>query len=117
EHAELSLLGGDLSRPAGEAEPTERMVGGTGGDRVRPATRGGNGLQGGLPAVPDADVEASIVETDVAAHDAGQLHVADNAVARVRPVHPLLLHRHRLQAEVAGHAGDLAGVVGLHAAD
>ena len=35
----------------------------------------------------------------------------------VRPVDPALLHEHALQAELRGHRRDLAGVVGLHAAD
>ena len=74
-------------------------------------------VQRPLPAVADADVEAGGVEPDVAAHDAGQLDVADPARRRVGPVDPVLLHGHGAEPEVAGDAGDGAGVVGLHAAD
>ena len=82
------LLGGDLARPVGEAEPAERMVGGAGGDRVRLAARRLDGLERGLPAVADADVEAGVVEADVAAHDPGQLDVADDARSPGRASRP-----------------------------
>ncbi len=59
----------------------------------------------------------AVVEPDVAAHDAGQLDVADDAVDGVVVVDPVLLHGHGLEPEVVGHAGHLAGVVRLHAAD
>ena len=94
------------------------MVGGSGRDRVRASAGGDDRLDRPLPAVAHADVEAGLVEAHVATHDAGQLDVADDAVHRVAAVvDPALLHRDAPEAEVAGHPGDLAGVVGLHPAD
>ena len=43
--------------------------------------------------------------------------VADLVVHGVGPVHPTLLHEHALEPGAGGDGGDLAGVVGLHAAD
>ena len=57
------------------------------------------------------------VEAHLGAHDARQHDVADPVVDRVRPVDPALLDEHGLEAELRGHRGDLAGVVGLVAAD
>src|SRR5258706_1178483 len=93
------------------------MVRGAGRDRIRLPARGDDRVEGPLPAVADADVEARGVEAHIAAKDARQLDVADFAVADVGPGDPRLLHRDRLEAEVSGHAGDLARVVRLHAAD
>ena len=70
-----------------------------------------------FPTVADADVESGGVDTDVAAHDAGELDVADLVVVHVGPVDPALLHGHAAEPEVAGHPGDLAGVVRLDPAD
>ena len=113
----LCLLGGDLTGPVGEAQPTKRMVGRARRDRIRPATGGLDGLERSLPAVADADVEPGVVHPDVAAHDARQLDVPDTLIARVRPLNPMLLHRHRLQADVTGDTGDLASVVRLDPTD
>ena len=113
----LGLLGGDLASPVGEAEPTKRMVGRARRDRIRRATGGHDGLESSLPAVADTDVEPGVVHPDVAAHDARQLDVPDPLIARIGPLNPVLLHRHRLQAEVTGDTRDLASVVRLDTAD
>ena len=94
EDAALGFLRGDLAGPVGEAEPAERVVGCAGRDRVRLAAGGVHGFERPLPAVPHADVEAGLVEADVAAHDARQLDVADAAVVLVGFFDPVLLHRH-----------------------
>src|SRR5258706_11702861 len=93
------------------------MVRGAGRDRIRLPARGDDRVEGPLPAVADADVEARGVEAHIAAQDARKLDVADFVVDDVGPRDPRLLHRDRLEAEVSCHAGDLAGVVRLHAAD
>lgn len=77
-------------------------------------------LHGGLPARADADVEARGVATHVGAQDAGQLDVAHVVVHRGllgQVVDPVLLHQHALEAEVRGHGGYLARLVGLDTAD
>src|SRR5690606_12102953 len=111
------LLLGDLLCPVGEAEPAQRMVRGTRRNRVRLAAVRLDRFQSPLPAVPNADVEAGRVDTDVTSQNAGQLDVADLVVERIRPVDPVLLDGHRAQPEVRGDSGDLARVVGLDAAD
>ena len=58
EDAELALLLLDLVRPAGEAEPAERMVGRAGRDRVRRAAARLDVGERLLPALLEADAEA-----------------------------------------------------------
>ena len=53
----------------------------------------------------------------VGAGEPADQDVADLVVHGVRPVHPALLHEHALEPGAGGDGGDLAGVVGLHAAD
>jgi hypothetical protein len=117
EDAEGLLLLGDLEGPVGESEPTERVFGGAGGDRVGRAAAGLDLAQGVLPRVADADVEAVRVQARVGAHHPREQDVADLVVHRVVPGDPLLLHEAALQAEVCRDRGDLPGVVGLVAAD
>ena len=69
EDVELGLLLGHLARPVGEAQAAERMIRGAGRDGVRLAARVDDRVEGPLPTVADADVEAGWVEAHVAAHD------------------------------------------------
>ena len=57
------------------------------------------------------------VEADVRAHEAAHQDVARAVVGDVGPVHPVLLDEDAFEARVCGHRRDLAGVVGLDAAD
>jgi hypothetical protein len=111
------LLLGDLEGPVGESEPAEPVLGGAGRDRVGRAAAGLDLAQGVLPRVADADVEAMRVQARVGAHHPREQDVADLVVHRVVPGDPLLLHEAALQAEVGRDRRDLAGVVGLVAAD
>ena len=70
-----------------------------------------------LPARLEPDPEAGRVEADVRAHEAAHQDVARAVVRDVRPLHPVLLDEHALQARVRSDSRDLAGVVGLDAAD
>ena len=117
EHAVLRLLLRDLARPVGEPEAAERVIRCAGRDRVRLAARFDDRVEGALPRVADADVEAGRIDADVAAHDPRELEVADLVVRHVGPIDPVLLHRDDLEAEVARDTGDRARVVGLDAAD
>ena len=57
---------------------------------------------------------------DIRAHQPGQLDVpyaAIHWIVRRVTIDPLLLHEFAFQAHGGGDAGDLAGVVALHAAD
>ena len=103
----------DLVRPVREAQPAERVVGCAGRDRVRRAAATPRPPDSAAPRLLEPDVEARRVEPHVGAHDARQQDVADPVVDRVGPVDPVLLHQHGLEAEVRGHRGHLAGVVGL----
>ncbi len=92
---------------------------------VRRASRDGVGLAPGGPdrierpgpAVADPDVEPGVVEPNIAAHDPGQLNVADSVIDDVGPVDPMFLDGHGLETQVAGDTGHLPSVVRLHAAD
>src|SRR5699024_9772208 len=117
EDAELLLLLGDLIGPAREAETAELVLRGSGRDRVRLPSGLLDLGQGVLPARADADVEARRIEADIGAHDARELDIADLVVARIIPIDPALLHEAGPETEVGGHGRDLAGVVGLVAAD
>ena len=70
-----------------------------------------------LPRVADADVEARGIDAQIATHDPRQLDVADDFVARIVPVDPMLLDGDDIQAQMACHAGYGACVVRLDAAD
>ena len=115
--SERRLLVGDLAGPAGEPVAAERMVGGAGRDRVRLAAALADVVERLLPALAEPDVEARVGQPHVGAHDAGEEDVADQLVARVVPVDPVLLHEHAGEAEVRCHRRDLPRVVGLDAAD
>src|SRR5699024_5083883 len=117
EDAELPLLLGDLIGPVRESEASELVLRGSGRDRVRLPSGLVDLGQGVLPARADADVEARRIETDIGAHEARELDIADLVVARIIPIDPALLHEAGLETEVGGHGRDLAGVVGLVAAD
>ncbi len=117
EEAELRFLGGHLAGPVGKPMAAERMVGGAGRDRVGLAADRLDGGERLLPALAEADVEAGVREAHVRPHDAGEQDVADQLVAGVVPVDPVLLHEHAVQAQVGGDGRHLAGVVRLHAAD
>ena len=117
EHAELALLLLHLGRPAREAEAAERVVRRAGRDRVRLAAGLLDLGQRGLPARLDADAEAGVDEPHVRAQHAAELDVADAVVDDVRPLDPALLDQDRREPEASGDGGDLARVVGLHAAD
>src|SRR5262245_17957204 len=93
------------------------MVRRAGRDRIGLAAGRLDGVERLAPAVPDPDVETRSVQPDVAAHDATELDVADDLVARVVRVDPVLLHGDDTEAEMARHAGDGSGVVGLDATD
>ena len=108
-----SLLLGHLEGPVGEAEAAEPVVGGAGRDGVRRPAAGLDVGDGLLPGVPEADVEAGLVEADLGAHDPAEHDVADAVVDGVGPVDPLLLHQHAAQPEVRRDGGDLPGVVRL----
>src|SRR5699024_1272351 len=117
EDAELLLLLGDLIGPVREAEAAEPVLRGSGRDRVRLPSGLLDLGQGALPARADADVESRRIETDIGAHDARELDIADLVVARVLPIDPAVLHEAGLETEVGGDGRGLAGVVGLIAAD
>ena len=51
-------------------------------------------------AAGPASAASAVVDADVAAHDAGELDVADLVVVHVGPVDPRLLHGHAAEAEV-----------------
>ena len=70
-----------------------------------------------LPALLEADPEAGRVQAHVGAHEAAQQDVADAVVGDVGPVDPVLLDQHAAEAGVGRDRRDLAGVVGLDAAD
>src|SRR5215207_5919048 len=93
------------------------MVRGPGGNGIGLAARGFNRLERVLPRVADSNVKASSVDTQITAHDAAELDVAHDFVARVVPLDPMLLHGDYIEAEVARDAGDGARVVRLDAAD
>jgi hypothetical protein len=117
EDAELALLRLDLVGPAREAEAAELVVRGAGRDRVRRAARGLDVGERLLPALLEADPEPGLDEAHVGAHDPAELDVADAVVDDVRPVDPALLHEDAAHAGARGGGRDLAGVVGLDAAD
>ncbi len=95
----------------------ERMVGRARGDGIWRAAGGLDVGQRLLPARLEADAEPFAHHADVGAEDAAQQDVADPVVDRVGPVHPALLHQHALQPDTCRDRGNLARVVGLHAAD
>jgi hypothetical protein len=107
----------DLVGPVREAEAAQPVVGRARRDGVRAAPGGPDVLQRLLPAGLDADAEALVDQPDVGPHDPGEQDVAHPVVDRVGPVNPVLLDQPGLQAELGRDRGDLAGVVGLHAAD
>ena len=53
----------------------------------------------------------------IGAHEAAQLNVADAVVHDIGPVDPAFLDEHTAHAGASRRGGDLARVVGLHAAD
>lgn len=63
------------------------------------------------------NAEGGGIQSHVAAHDAGQLDVADLLIARVLPLDPVLLYGRGLEAKLDGHRGDGTGVVGLDTTD
>src|SRR5205807_5996694 len=77
ERLELLLLRFDLVGPAREPMAAERMVGRTGGDRVRLAATLLDLGERLLPARPKADVEAGAIEAHVGAHDPREQDVPD----------------------------------------
>ena len=115
--AEIAFLLGQLDRPAREAEAAERMVGGTGRDRVRLAARLLHVAQRLLPRLLEADAEAGLDQPHVGAAEPRHEDVADPVVGHVGPVDPALLYQHALQPEARRHRRHLPRVVGLHAAD
>ena len=66
--------------------------------------------------MPDAKLLAQR-QSHIRAHESRELDVADTVVARVRPVDPVLLDDGGAEAVAGCDGGDLAGVVGLKAAD
>ena len=115
--AEILLLRPHLLGEPDEAEAAEFVVGGAGGDGVGLAALPAHILEGVLPALLEADAEALIDQLDLRAEHAAHQDVADPVVDRVVPVDPVLLDQPALEAELGGDGGDLAGVVGLDAAD
>ena len=104
------------SRPVHEAESAERVLGGAGRDGVGLAAGSLDLRQRLLPRPADADVEAGWVEAYVGAHDPGQEDVADRSL----PGSSQFTHfpgRAGTEAELGRDGRDLAGVVGLVAAD
>ena len=94
----------DLVGPAGEAEAAEPVVRRSGGDRVRRPAARLDVLDGLVPRVTEADVEARRVEPHLGAHDPAQQDVADLGAQRVGPPrHPVLLDQHARQPEVRRH--------------
>lgn len=107
----------NLECPPSETKTTERMVGSTSGDVVRLAT-------GRLELVGELgegslvlDAKGRRVETDVAAHETGELDVADLLVTGVVPLDPVLLNSGGLETELCSDGRHGAGVVGLNSAD
>ncbi len=117
EDTELALLGGDLIGPARETETTERMVGASRRDCVRPAASLGDGRERFLEARPEADIETGCDEPHVRAHDPREEDVPDTVVDDVRPVDPVLADDDAAEPESSGGGRNLAGVVRLDAAD
>src|SRR5699024_3961866 len=99
-----------------EAEASELVLRGSGRDRVRLPSGLLDLGQGVLPARADADVEARRIETDIGAHDARELDIADLVVPRIIPIDPALLHEAGLETERRGHGRGRAGVGGVVAA-
>ncbi|MNK89185.1 hypothetical protein D3C87_1091850 [compost metagenome] len=93
------------------------MLGTACGDRKRFAATLDDIAHGFLPTRSNADVEACCIQPHVGAHDPRHLDVADAVVHGVGVVHPVLLHQHTLHAQVGGDRSNLAGLVGLDAAD
>ena len=93
------------------------MVRRAGGDRIGLAALPADILERVLPALLEADAETLVDQLDMGAEDAAHQDVADPVVDRIVPVDPALLHQPALEAELGGDRGDLAGVVGLDAAD
>ena len=83
------------------------------GNRIGLCTRRFDRFQGSPPTVPDADVESCGIHADVAAQNPRELDVADLVIGRLGPVDPALLDGDGTEAQVAGHACHLPGVVGL----
>ena len=117
EDAELALLVGDLVGPVRVPEAAERVIRRPGRDRVRLAASIADLGQRLLPALLEPDPEAGLDQPDVRADQAADEDVADPVIDRVRPVHPALLDEDAAEADVRRDRGDLAGVVGLDAAD
>ena len=91
-HAELALVLGDLADPIRKPEAAERMVRRARRNRVRRAARLDHRVEGALPAVANPDVDPRLLHADIADHNPGQLDDADDLVARVAAVDPVLLH-------------------------
>src|SRR5690242_5822399 len=70
-----------------------------------------------FPALLEADAEFSGYEPHVRPGQPADQDVADLVVDRIWPVHPAFLDEHALEAYPGRDRRDLAGVVGLHAAD
>ena len=118
EDAELLLLLGDLVRPVGEAEPAERVLGRAGRDRVRRAA-GVLDVARARPAtmsrMPMSKPDGSSRTSAPMMRDSRMLPTL-SLTGSGQSTHFSCTRRH-LQAELGRDGRDLAGVVGLEAAD
>src|SRR5690606_32571333 len=117
EDAEFAFLGGHFVGPVGETETAERVVGGARRNGVRRAAGFLDVADGLLPAFLEADAELGADEPDVRAGQSAEQDVADPVVDGIRPVDPTFLDQDAFHPGAGGHRGDLASVIGLHAAD
>ena len=108
----------DLHRPAREPVAAERMVTeAPAGNRVGLAAGREHVREHLFPALLDADAELRPDQPHVRTSKPAYQDVADLVVDEVRPGDPALLDEHELQTGIGGYGRDLAGVVGLDAAD
>src|ERR1044071_9948103 len=93
------------------------MVGSASWDRIWPTAGFFDLAQRLFPALLEADAEFSRYEPHVRPGQPADQDVADLVVHGTWPVHPALLDEHALEAYPGRDRRDLAGVVGLYAAD
>ena len=117
EDTKFTLLHGDLVGPHGKAQPAEPVIGCARRDGIWDAATLFDIGECLLPGVPKADREASRVEPNLSTHDPAEHDVADPVVHSVRPVNPFLLYENAFKTEVSSDGSNLAGVVGLIAAN
>ena len=86
-------------------------------DRIRSAAFITNIFQRAFPARANADVEAFVDQFDIGAHQPAHHDVANAVVHRIAVWHPAFLHESAAHSELRRDGCDLAGVVGLHAAN